>query len=187
MTHGEVHVNLLWTPKFNIDLISFDIILILFRQLKSLKFVHEAYQLTLIILRSQPIALFMFHDFDCSLIQESSSVPLNKTKNASLLLLSSCHSWSLWWWHIIQECHWQQIKIKWDAKQMKTKMMNGRRLNMQMQDMRWTKNYPLTNIVILIQNNIFWQGGQFSRAMHQTFLFLWVFHGLHIAKPRTLA
>jgi hypothetical protein len=67
--------------------ISFDIILILFRQLKSLKFVHEAYQLTLIILRSQPFAFFMFHDFDCCLIQESSSMPFNKTKNASLLTI----------------------------------------------------------------------------------------------------
>lgn len=107
--------------------ISFDIVLILFRQLKSLKFVHEAYQLTLMILISQPFSLFMFHDFDCCLIQESSSMPLNKTKNMSLLQLSSCGSWSLWWCYIIQECHWQQIKIKWDAKQMKTKMMDGRR------------------------------------------------------------
>lgn len=129
-----VMVKFMWIyyePQYSILIvISFDIILICFRQLKSLKFVHEAHQLTLIILRSQPFVFFMFHDFDCYLIQESSSMPLNKTKNASLLLFSSCGSRSLWWCYIIQECHWQQIKIKWDAKQMKTKMMDGRRFNM---------------------------------------------------------
>ncbi len=141
--------------------ISFDIILIMFRQLKSLKFVHEAYQLTLIILRSQPFAFFMFHDFYCCLIQESSSMPLNKTKNASLLLLSSCGSWSLWWCYIIQECHWQQIKIKWDAKQMKTKMVDGRRFNMQMQDMR--RNQKLsTNQHCDINSNIIYFDNNFQ-------------------------
>lgn len=82
----------------------------------------------------------MFHDFDC-LIQESSSMPPNKTKNG------------LWWCYIIQECHWQQIKIKWDAKQMKTKMMDRRRFNIQMQDMRENKKLS-TNQHCDINSNI---------------------------------
>jgi hypothetical protein len=150
-----IMVKSMWTycqPQNSIlIIISFDIILIFFRQFKSLKFVHEAYQLTLIILRSQPFTLFMFHDFDCCLIQKIIINALNKTKDASLLLLSSCGSWSLWWCYIIQECHWQQIKIKWDTKQMKTKMMDGRRFNMQMQDMRGNQKLSTNNIVILIQ------------------------------------